>query len=295
MINMKEVLQDYQNKLIEKGYRPITANGYRKQLKKYFDWCDMNQKNPNTTTLDDLYDYKRSLINQKLKHQTVRQLITCIKHYFQIIAREENPALLVKHKSKEVRLPSNLFTEEALDNIYRETTIQTLIQRRDKVMLGLVIYQALKREEINRLTVHHIDIDKGCVYVPATAKTNSRTIDLSPKQMGHLMSYIYEYRPKLKELANKETEKLFFTMGKGRCFNNALSIKTQELKREFSTFKSLTQIKESRMSIWVKEHGIRKAQYLSGIKYASSMMRYKQSDVEALRKKLAIIHPMERL
>jgi len=70
---------------------------------------------------------------------------------------------------------------------------------------------------------------------------------------------------------------------------------TKELKREYPIFKTITQLRESRMSLWVKEYGIRKAQYLSGIKYTSSMLRYKTADVEQLKKKLAIVHPMERL
>jgi hypothetical protein len=47
--------------------------------------------------------------------------------------------------------------------------------------------------------------------------------------------------------------------------------------------------------VWVKEHGVRKAQYLSGIKYVSSMLRYKTTDIEKLKTKLAIVHPLERM
>ncbi len=60
-------------------------------------------------------------------------------------------------------------------------------------------------------------------------------------------------------------------------------------------FKSLTQLRESRISLWIKESGTRKAQYLSGIKYASSLERYQTKDIEKLRQKLAVIHPMGRM
>jgi hypothetical protein len=48
-------------------------------------------------------------------------------------------------------------------------------------------------------------------------------------------------------------------------------------------------------SCWVKEQGIRKAQYLAGVKYTSSMLRYKTRDIEQLKRKLAVVHPLERL
>lgn len=109
------------------------------------------------------------------------------------------------------------------------------------------------------------------------------------------MEYLYEIRPRLLNEANKTTNRLFFSMGKGNSLTNAINLMTKELKKEYPIFKTITQLRESRMAIWVKEHGIRKAQYLSGIKYTSSMLRYKTTDIEQLKKKLAIAHPMERL
>lgn len=113
--------------------------------------------------------------------------------------------------------------------------------------------------------------------------------------MKSLISYLYEFRPKLLTEAKKETNKLFFSMGTSNSIDNALQINVNHLKRKFPSFKSLTQLRESRMSIWVKKYGIRKAQYLSGIRYASSMLRYKTTDIEKLKLKLKIVHPMERL
>ena len=76
---------------------------------------------------------------------------------------------------------------------------------------------------------------------------------------------------------------------------NSLQRKVNEMKKVFSQFRDLRQIKESRMAIWTKEYGVRKAQYLTGIKYASSMLRYKTADLEKLKHKLSIVHPMEKV
>jgi site-specific recombinase XerD len=242
-------------------------------------------------------------LDKGLSINRTRQLLGVIKHYFQFIKREDNPALLIKHKKREYTLPKNLLSEDQLKDLYHTIEAKTLIQRRDKVMLGLVIFQGLKREEPNALEIQHLNLDNATVYVPASNRTNARTLELHPLQMTHLMSYIYEFRPRLLiEIQNPkygkahtETNYLFFSMGSGQFINNALQKKLRELKILSPSFVSLTQIKESRMSIWVKQNGIRKAQYLSGIKYASSMLRYKTSDIEKLKSKLAITHPMERL
>mgnify|MGYP001048733674 CR=1 FL=1 len=84
-------------------------------------------------------------------------------------------------------------------------------------------------------------------------------------------------------------------MGTAKFVNNAIQRKLNELKKIYPSFESLTQLKESRIRVWVQKHGIRKAQYLSGVKYTSSMLRYKTSDIDKLQPKLMIVHPMERL
>lgn len=47
------------------------------------------------------------------------------------------------------------------------------------------------------------------------------------------------------------------------------------------------------MSLWLKQCGVQKAQYVSGIRYASSTLRYWTIDVAKLEQKFTIVHPME--
>ena len=288
-------IEAFQTFLVSRGFRPQTICSYSKQLNQFFAWCEKTKIKSDTATLEDLYSYKNYCLERGLSIHSTRQLLSVIKHYFKSIGREENPALLIKHKKRERTLPSQLLSKEQLQDLYRLIEAKTLIQRRDKGILGLVIFQGLKREELDVLEVHHLNLDEASIYVSASARTNARTLELHPLQMTHLMAYIYEYRPRLLTEASKETNRLFFSMGKGNSLTNALQIKTNELKTFYPSFKTLTQIKESRMAVWVKQYGVRKAQYLSGIKYTSSMLRYKTTDIEKLKTKLAIVHPMERL
>ena len=149
--------------------------------------------------------------------------------------------------------------------------------------------------EIEQLELNHVDVSKATIYVPSTTQTNARTLEFHPMQMKQLLEYLYEVRNILLRERNKQTNYLFFSLGKGTKLDNVLQNSMNELKKKNRYFKSLSQLRESRISLWLKEHGVRKAQYLSGMKNASSMMRYVTHDIEKLRQKLAIIHPMERL
>ncbi|WP_136469018.1 tyrosine-type recombinase/integrase [Flagellimonas onchidii] len=290
--------------LIQRGYAERTVKHYSNKLCQYGDWCNMNQIGPQRATLEQLYAYKRSLTEKGLKVGTVRELLSILKHYFFSIGRKENPALLIKHQKRARTLPDNLLSETELTEMYRLCQAKTFIQKRDREILGMIIFQGLRREELTSLELHFLDLEKATIYIPATLQGNARTLNLKPLQLMGLMNYVYELRPKLLIEAKKETNYLFFSQSQtcpnrqGRGDNNSLSnfymAKCKALKTQFPYFKTPTQLRESRLSLWVGEHGLRKAQYMAGIKYTSSMLRYKRADVDRLGQKLGIVHPMEK-
>ena len=223
---MKDSITLFQNFLTKRGYRPQTLVSYTKQLHQFFAWCTIKNIDCDIATLEELYRYKNHCVSRGLAVQSTRQLLSVIKLYYQSIERKENPALLIKHKKRTSTLPSKLLSKEELQELYRSIDTRTLIQKRDKAILGFVIFQGLKREELEALEIQHLDMDTASVYVSASARTNARTLLLHPMQMAHLMTYIYEYRPQLLVEAGKETNRLFFSMGKGNSLNNALQKKT---------------------------------------------------------------------
>jgi integrase/recombinase XerD len=279
--------------LRQQGFSKHTRYGYHRKLEQFNQWAEENNIKPEEATLQDLYDYKRYQKERGLSENTIRHHMIAIKHFHRSLNRDDNPAMQVKYQRQQTAKPSNLLSEAELKEFYCFIKAGNIIQRRDKVMMGMVIFQGLKKEELNNLDLSHINLDETTVYIGSTRISNSRTLELHPMQMPHVLEYLYEYRPKLLQEANKKTEKLFFSMGQGLTINSALQRKLRSLKREYPLFKSIKQIKESRMTLWVKQYGIRQAQYLSGIRYASSMLRYKQEDFERLGRKLQIGHPME--
>ena len=57
--------------------------------------------------------------------------------------------------------------------------------------------------------------------------------------------------------------------------------------------KSLQQPRQTRLTIWVKEHGLRKAQYMASFKSISGIERYKTQHLEDLQKQLESYHPFK--
>ena len=85
-------LEQFRAYLSKRGFHPQTIYGYGNKLKQYLDWCEDNGIHSDTASLEDLYTYKNHCNEQGLALNTVRERLSIIKHYFQSIQREGNPA-----------------------------------------------------------------------------------------------------------------------------------------------------------------------------------------------------------
>jgi hypothetical protein len=60
-----------------------------------------------------------------------------------------------------------------------------------------------------------------------------------------------------------------------------------------TTVKKLRLLGQTRLTIWVKENGLRKAQYMAGFKGISGIERYKIQHFEGQQKQLENYHPLK--
>lgn len=278
----------------ELGYMPVTFKGYKTCINSYLDWLTANNIEAKKMSLNQTYDF---LAYRRQKGDTNRNVTiykTAITHFNQSIGMQSNPALLVHLTKSERKTPTQLLDEEFLDTIYRETTANTLVQKRDRCILGMMLFLGLSRSEVTTIQLEDLKLEDGKLYVPQTIIANERYINLNPKQILHLSQYIYDVRPKLEQQYKINTNRLFFSCGEATGLNGALARLMKRLKREFHYVKDFKQFKQSRMAIWVKELGLRQAQYLGGYRYVTSVQRYDFKSIDDLKMKLEYNHPMER-
>lgn len=72
-----------------------------------------------------------------------------------------------------------------------------LLGIRNKVTMSLLVYQALALKEVVGLTVEDVNLEKGSIYIRASAKANARRLPLQGQQSLWLYRYLKEARPKL--------------------------------------------------------------------------------------------------
>lgn len=168
---------------------------------------------------------------------------------------------------------------------------QEIARKRNKIIIGLLVYQGLNTRDLHLLEVEHIQLYKGKITIPGTRKSNTREIELKPWQLMEFMEYINEVRSKILRETSKATEQLLLPIGKSYKLHNTIGKLAKELKEINNSFTDIKQIRTSVIISWLKVYGLRKTQYLAGHKYISSTERYLQDDLESLHETVNNFHP----
>jgi integrase/recombinase XerD len=171
----------------------------------------------------------------------------------------------------------------------------------DKLILGLMIYQALDERDIFRLALNHINLEKGTLYVPSNPRSKeSRILSLEAHQILAFKNYIDNHRkPYHKEHTEAESEKLFTpNCDKIHRLHDQTKLMSKALKQTAIktniNIAKLYTLRQSRIAIWIKLHGLRKAQYMAGYRSVASVELYKLNDIADLQEQIKLLHPLNK-
>ena len=282
----------FYHQLIQRGYADKTCRQKTNSVCRYYDWLGRKQAN----TYKHLLDYIKTLKSKQLSIQSTQAELKAIADYFDFLALTPNQAKRIKLQNGTKQIPHKLLTADQLKTIYELKATNGLINKRNKIILGLVLFQGLSRGELSKIEVTDVDLEQGQIYIPRTRTINSRTLDLQVNQALALQDYLLKIRPELLKLAQKaDNNRLFFTQYHSKSVNgmdNVMNYLLKEMKLAYPKLKSLKQIRQSVISHWVKAYGLRKAQYMCGHKYVSSTEVYEENKAEALKRELDDYHPL---
>jgi integrase/recombinase XerD len=301
-------MNTYKNYLEKKGYTTKSIPTYLKTQSQFIEWCINYGTTAETIDYKTFLKYIEHLRERKLKSRTLKGYVSNLKIYFNYLTeenyRQENSIQNINIKGVKKEVIHNLLSQDELEDLYQSYNVEEdiplrgnvrrtkgIARKRNKIMLGLLIYQGLTTQNLQQLQVENIQLYKGKIDLLGTKKSNGRILELKPWQLMELMEYIKEIRLQILEQTSKETEQLFLPLGSSLKLHNSLSKIVKELKKVNNKFIDIKQIRTSVIVNWLKQHNLRKVQYLAGHRYISSTERYQQDDLESLHKTINIYHP----
>ena len=124
-----------------------------------------------------------------------------------------------------------------------------LKDKRDKVIIGLFIYQGVKKEEIEKLVLTDLKLREGKIEIPGGRRSNSRELPLEAHQVIELYDYMQQVRPQI--AGKRDTgEKLFPTLKRGAIIHGRpLLLALQKINPKL---KDLNQIRASVIIKWLR-------------------------------------------
>jgi integrase/recombinase XerD len=291
-------MKEFENYLHQQHYRESTLKGHLQNAGYFMQWIESNGlQEPENIEYKNLLEYVQYEQKRGIDVATINLRLTSISKYFDCLKEQgsiiRNPARTLRIKGKAKTVTEQPLKYEELENLYysykslqKESLHQNktdLAHQRNIIIVGLLVWQGLHSGELQKLEVNHINLTEGIIYIPSTARSNSRELKLQTQQILTLHSYIHGgTRDKLKP---KEEELLPGNL------HNIVNLLAEELKGINPVIKNALHIRSSVILHWIKQHNKRQVQYMAGHKYIGSTERYEVQELETLTDQLTKHHP----
>ena len=288
---------------LEKKYSKSTINSNLYNIRRFTDYYG---KRAETANYKDILQYIEHLRkNYELHPKTLRHCLYAVKIYFnyllEIGKRNDHPCseLFLKDKINKQIQVDNLYNTETLENYFETYKIRKKkhLENRNKILISLLIYQALTVTEIVELEIQDINLEKAEIYIKGnqerTSKSpQSRTLPLQAKQILLFYNYLEKERINLLKYGKNLEEKSFIVGQYGEKINpHGISQMINETRKENEKIKPMKIRQSVIANLLKKENDTRIVQVFSGHKRASTTQQYKQTDLEILQNAVNLYHP----
>ncbi len=305
----KTELENFTDYLIAKGYSRLTTQGILKDSRCFIKWLQLSNIEPDTLHYNDITAYLSEIKARGVSLRTQQTYLINTGHYLNYLVQAEiipyNPALALHLKNVRHKHLYTVFTPEELERMYMNYPIELpekkhnpfrrlneLSRKRNKVIIGFIIYQGLDTADISVLKAQHLQLQQGKLHVPAGRRSNERSLTLEARQVMELYDYLYETRKALLQKTKKQSEFLIVSSGPAANIYKVMQEVLRHLKQKNPHIKSLDQLRASVITNWLKQYNKRKVQYMAGHRYISSTEHYEANNIEALQEDVEKYYPV---
>ena len=279
---------------LQQHYTEKTAKAYAREIEIFL----VNSPKAKKYTYTEIVGYIGALRTKYGNPRTISRILASIKAYYGYLCftgkRKDNPARSIRLRdriTRDIQL-QDLFTTEELEQLLTAKKERyTNLDYRNRVLISLLVYQALKPNEIESLQCGEINLELGTIYIKSSAKNNGRTLGLKANQILLFKKYLEETRTEL--VAGNPTGS--FIIGQRKQPMTAEDI-TKHVKRNYDIFRprkvNAQTIRQSVITNLLKNNDLRIVQVFAGHRYPSSTERYRQGNVDALQSAIGQFHPI---
>lgn len=314
-------LNGFTHYLQAKGYSLKSRKNAIKEYLQFRTWLANQNIEVEQTSYNDVMAYIQYLQTRNLTQITIQRYINQIKIIFNYWVDtklvENNPIQNFNIKGVKRQTLYNVLSFEDLEKLYKEFSLetdqtkkypprmayeQTLCLKRDKIILGLLIYQGLNANELNTLHLKDLDLQQGTITIEGNRRSNTRLLKLESHQVISMYDYINVTRKELltqkhkraneyKKELQQEIPNLFISHDTGLEIINLLYKLNKQLKKQNPKLVGLKHIRASVIVHWLNTYNKRKVQYMLGHRYIGSTDSYETSNINDLQEDFNTFFP----
>jgi site-specific recombinase XerD len=282
---------------LAENYSQSAIQGYASIILRYTTYM---QAQAVTASYTDVLHYIGYLRKLNLHPKSLRNNLFAIKIYYRWLVatgkRTDHPCqkLYLQDQINRSIAVESLYSPQVLENLLRNHKAKKVNQqKRDEVMISLLIYQALTVLEISQIELHQIDLEQGTLRITGNVKNKGRVLHLKPNQVMLFYHYIHTTRNEI-VVATKTASTLFMMSDKGqRIFPGMINKIINEGKQAHEKLLPI-KIRQSVIAHFLKANNdIRLVQVFAGHRRAGSTEEYKQSGLEELKANINKLHPLQ--
>jgi site-specific recombinase XerD len=283
------------NDYLQRHYSSSSIKSYRNMIGRYEALLGERAK---SAGYRDVLDYIGILRKGGLHPRSLRNHLFAIKIYYNYLIeagqREEHPCRWMNLRDKinrQIEIES-LYNRKELEEFYESYRARAaLLENRDRIIIGLLIYQALTVMEIGALRMEDINLEKGRIRIGESRNTKGRSLTLKPEQIMLFYRYLQEDRELLSARGEGESDRFLLSeKGGGLVIHNIGRVINRGRKKKLLPQK----IRQSVIAELLKEnHDLRIVQEFAGHRRSSCTQSYRQSGLEELRAMILRHHPLK--
>ena len=300
---MIDGLAKYRLALSKRELSLETIARYASDVLDFVEW--LGSGSLSSVKSEEVLRYVESLKQRGLSPQRINNYLNSLSQYYRLVHQEYNPVGILRLQSHRGNVLEQVLDYEELELLYASHPSGSDREKRNRVLLGMLVYQGLSTGDIHQLKVKSVDLEKGCLSIPGHGRTNGRALELKVFQVLALQEYLLVVRPRLLEQLSgvvagrravvdaRVEEQLFFSRSGSLALKNSLKYLFVDLKQLNPKVVSVKQLRASVLAHWLRDRDVRQVQYLAGHRYVSSTERYDLYRYEALKTQLEQYHPLQ--
>ena len=288
-------LRDY----LKNQYSETAIQSYESTIKRY---CLIMGEKKETATYSDILNYIGLLRETGVHPKTLRNNLFAIKIYYRYLVsigkRNDHPCQYLNLKdqiNRQIQVDS-LYPKEVLEELFENWQSKNPIhQRRDKIIISLLVFQALLVLEISQIKTSDIDLVNATIRIQGNNKNKGRTLALKPNQIMLFHLYLKEDY-KLFQKKQKPSKRLDYLILNDEGLQmwqggiNRIINKERDKQNKLTPLK----IRQSVIAYLLKnENDLRIVQEFAGHRRTSSTEAYKQTGLEELKVAVEKLHPLQ--